>query len=112
MIMWPVDNLKISHEDASVVTSIIKSLRVKYDATISLSSSRDRVKKYLGMTFYFTMKVEASIIMYDQLDDIIDNAPRIYKSGLWSTTVAPNNLYSVQPACEGNELLSDSGWEE
>lgn len=64
------------------------------------------------MTFDFTKKGEVDITMYDQADDIIDNAPAIYKTGVGSATASPTNLYTVRMPCEGNELLSDDDREE
>ena len=70
-----------------------------------LSIRRGKVHKYAGMTFEFTKKGEAKITMYDQIDDIIENAPEIYKTGVGSATASPTNLYTVRIPCEGNELL-------
>lgn len=109
-IKWHVDNLKISHKYANVVTSIIKSLSAKYGITIPLLISRGKVHEYLGMTIEFTTKGKECITMYNQVDNIINNAPGIYKTG--SATAAPNNLYSMQSPCERNELLSDDERED
>ena len=111
-ITWHVDDIKISHKNANVVTSIIESLSAKYGTTVPLSISRGKVHEYLGMTFDFTKKGEVSITMYDQVDDIIESAPTIYKTGVGSATASPTNLYTVRMPCEGNELLSDDDREE
>ena len=54
-IVWNVDDLKISHESANVVTSIINKLDKKYGQEIvdgeraKLSITRGKIHDYLGI---------------------------------------------------------------
>ena len=111
-ISWYVDDLKISHKYSNVITNIIKSLNNKYGTILPLLVSRGKVHDYLGMNFDFTIKGKVMITMYDQVDNIIDEAPNVYKTGTGCATASPKNLYSVHEPCEGNELLYDTKREE
>ena len=53
-ISWHVGNLKTSHKNTKVVTSIIKSLSNKYGITMPLSIGQGKLHEYLGMTFDFS----------------------------------------------------------
>lgn len=107
-----MDDLKISHKSAAVVTSIIESLSDKYETTMHLSINRGKVHEYLGMTLDFTIEGEGKFIMCDQVDNFIEEAPDIYKSRAGSATAVPSNLYSVRLPCEVNKLLSALDWED
>lgn len=64
-IVFHVDDLKISHKDETVVTSIIKELNDRYGDIMPLSISRGKVHEYLGMTLEFTTADKLIITMYD-----------------------------------------------
>ena len=58
------------------------------------------------MTLDFSVKEDVQITMYDQIDNIINESPEIYKSGIGPATASPSNLYSVQKPCEDNKMLT------
>lgn len=64
------------------------------------------------MTIDYTTQGECKITMYDQVDNITEEAPVIYRSGTSSATTSPSNLYSEQEPYEGNTMLSDSDRED
>ena len=107
-ILWHVDNLKISHEDPEVVTSIIKKLDERYGDIIPLSVSRGKIHDYLVMLFGYTVFDEVKITIYQYIDGLLDNMPAAYLNGIGMATPAPKNLYDVRdPDLEECELLSD-----
>ena len=55
-IMWHVDDLKISHVDAAVVTSIIDQLSQDFSKDADLTVNRGDVHDYLGMTLNYSKK--------------------------------------------------------
>ena len=109
-VVWHVDDLKISHKDTTVVISIIKSLRTKYGTIMPLSINRGKVHEHLGMTFDYTLKGSVTIIMFDQIDNIIEEAPDIYRQELevqlhlqkkyivYTSHVKPMNYYLIANA--------------
>ena len=105
--MWHVDDLKISHVDEHVVTSIIDSLDKKYGEIMPVSRSRGRVHDYLGMTFDFSSIGEVKIIMYDYVSDLIKNVPQHYMESAGAATPAPDHLYLVRdPSDDAVQLLN------
>ena len=47
------------------------------------------------MTSDYTKKGKFMITMYDHINNIINKAPEMYKSGFRSATDAPTHLYAV-----------------
>lgn len=112
-IVFHVDDLKISHVDEKIVTSIITELEKRYGDIMPLSINRGKVHDYLGMTFDYTIPGKLMITMYDYVDGVIENAGHIYKTGAGSATPAPENLFEIRNANESdNTLLSKEEKEE
>ena len=63
-IVFHVDNLKISHDDPEVVTSIITELDNRYGDIMPLTISRGKIHEYLGMIFDYTIASTVKITMY------------------------------------------------
>ena len=62
-IFWHVSNLKISHEDPEVVTSIVKKLSERYGDHAPVSKQR-KIHDYLGVVFDYTVCNEVKITTY------------------------------------------------
>ena len=112
-IVFHVDDLKISHVDEEVVSSIIKDLSNRFGDIMPLSVSRGKVHGYMGMTFDYTTPGKLTITMYDYINSIIENAGELYKEGAGSATTAPDHLFDIREPNEGdNELLTKDEKEE
>ena len=74
--------------------------------------SRGKVHDYLGMTFDFSNSGRGTITMYNQVNNIIDEAYDIYKTGTGCATVSPTNVCSFREPRKGNKLLLDAKREE
>ena len=94
-IIWHIDDLKISHLNEKVVTSIINQISERYGGIMPLSISRGKVHDYLGMTFDYSTVGEVKITMYQYINGVIDNAPQIYKEGIGGATPAPPHLFAL-----------------
>ena len=88
-IVWHVDDLKISHEDPEVVTSIINKLSERCRDIMLLLVSRGKIHDYLGMVFDYTTPCQVKITMYQYIDGLLDNVPEIYWKGIGLATLAP-----------------------
>jgi hypothetical protein len=75
-ILWHVDDLKISHVDPEVVTSIIDMVEGEFGKEAPLTIVRGKVHEYLGMTIDFSTvgKVRFSMISY--IRDTLDELPK------------------------------------
>jgi hypothetical protein len=80
-IVWHVDDLKISHVDASVVTTIINLLDAKYGQEIvggkraPVTVTRGKIHDYLGMTLDYTEDGVFKLDMTEYIKKIHDEMP-------------------------------------
>ena len=106
--MFHVDDLKISHKNPEVVTSVIDALSKKYGGIMPLSISRGKVHDYLGIVFDYATSGQVSIHMYHYISELLDNVPDRYRNGIGSTTPAPGNLYTIRSADDEDVRLLPS----
>jgi hypothetical protein len=99
-IAWHVDDLKISHEDPRVVTTILKLLDAKYGQEIvgrkraALTINRAKTHNYLGTTLDCREAGCVKINMTDYAEKVLEEAA-IYMDGT-ATTPADKNLFEVR----------------
>jgi hypothetical protein len=93
-IVWHVDDLKISHVDPNVVTTIIKQLELKYGA---MSITRGAKHTYVGINFEFNKNGTVQIEMHDYIKECIDEFPEEIKSS--SNSPAAAHLFDVNDDC-------------
>ena len=74
-IVWHVDDLKISHVDAEVVTSIIKIIEKEFGKHKPLTVQRGLLHDYLGMTIDFSIVGKVMITMIDMIEKMLDDIP-------------------------------------
>ena len=65
-VLWHVDDLKISHEDDSVVTDLIGELNGEFGKEAPLSVTRGKVHDYVDVKLDFSKcgKVQISMVIY------------------------------------------------
>jgi hypothetical protein len=73
-ILWHVDNLKISHLDENVVSSIIEVLNERYGKITPLVVTRGKIHDYLGMTLDFSTDKGCIVRMDDYVESVLDEA--------------------------------------
>ena len=49
-ILWHVDDMKTSHIDPTVVSSVLADIDVEYGKISKMTITRGKIHKYLGMT--------------------------------------------------------------
>jgi Reverse transcriptase (RNA-dependent DNA polymerase) len=64
-VLWHVDDLKISHVEYDVVSSIIELIRGEFGKEAPLTETRGKTHEYLGMTLDFSCVGKAKIYMTD-----------------------------------------------
>ena len=89
-ITFHVDDLKISHKDAQVVSDIIQMLRSIYGDVLV---SRGPDQTYLGMDFDLSIDGEVSISMKGYISEIIEEFPE--EIGTTTTTPAATHLFDI-----------------
>jgi len=98
MIVWHVDDLKISHVDRSVVEKIVSHLNNRYGKEEPISVNRGKVHDYLGMQIDFSEPGKVKFIMIEYIKNIQDQVPG-NMSGT-AATPAGLHLYDIDPNCK------------
>ena len=73
--MWHVDDLKISHADPDVVTSVIKKISEVFGKEAPLTVNRGKQHDYLGMNLDFSKENKVTIRMKNYINDLLNEAP-------------------------------------
>jgi hypothetical protein len=99
-IVWHVDNLKISHNDPKVVTTILKLLDGKYVQEIvggkraPLTTNRGKKHDYLGMTLDYSEAGVVKIDMTDYFQKVLGERPEDMDGT--ATSPAANHLFRIE----------------
>jgi hypothetical protein len=107
--VWHVDDLKISHEDAKVVTTILNLLDAKYGQEIvggeraALTINRGRLHDYLGMTLDYSEPGHMKLNMVDYVDKILEEMPKDMDGT--ATLPAAEYLFKI---VDGDAALDDT----
>lgn len=92
-VVWHVDDLKISHKDTDVVTSILKQLNDEFGKEAPLSVTRGKVHDYLGMRIDYSEPGKVKITMIDYIEKMLDELPPDMDGE--AVTPACNHLFEV-----------------
>ena len=69
-IIWHVGDLKISHMDPEVVTSMVNQLETAFAKEAQLTVTQGKVHKYLGMTLEFSIDRKVQIKRIDCIENM------------------------------------------
>ena len=101
-ILWHVDDLKISHMERDVVTSILNEINDWYGEISPLTITRGKVHDYLGMTIDFTTPGQVKFTMIDYIDDFLSELP----DDMRGTAVTPAAAHIFETNTEDPVLLN------
>ena len=93
-IVWHVDDCKISHKDASVVTDTLDKLGKKFGKETPISVTRGPIHDYLGMTIDYSVKGKVKFYMFDYIEQVLSEVDSTLMVGS-SKTPAGAQLFSV-----------------
>jgi Reverse transcriptase (RNA-dependent DNA polymerase) len=99
-ILWHVDDLKISHHDPEVVSSIIAQLETEFGKEAPLSITRGKVHDYVGIGIDYTSTGKVNITMIPYIETMLEELPEDM-DGVFSTH-AGNHLFTLKK--EGMKL--------
>ena len=94
MIVWHVDNCKISHNDEKVVTDILGKLEDKFGKENSIAITRGPIHDYLGTTIDYFVKGKVKLYIFDYIEQILGEVDSKLMSGS-SVTSAASHLFRV-----------------
>ena len=92
-ILWHVDDLKTSHVDPAVVSSVLADIDMEYGKIEKMTITRGKVHKYLGMTIDYSSPGKLIFSMTNYIGKIHDNIPEYMKGE--SATPAANHLFDI-----------------
>ena len=90
-ILCHVDDLKTSHVDPTVVSSVISDIDAEYGK--KMTTTRGKVHKYLGMTIDYSSPGKVIFLMIDYIGKMLDNIPEDMKGE--SATTATHHLFGI-----------------
>ena len=103
MVLWNVDDLKISHVNPQVVTDVLELLAGVYGQESPLTITRGKHHDYLGMHIDYSNKGKVSITMTQYIEDMLLDIPQSI-SGM-ATKPAANHLFKTNP--NGDKLSEE-----
>jgi hypothetical protein len=92
-IAWHVDDLKISHADPEVVSTIIGKIASIFRIEAPLTVTRGKVHEYLGMNLDFSKESKVIVTMDTYIQGVLDEAPEDM-SGIASSPAA-SHLFQI-----------------
>jgi len=75
MVLWHVDNLKVSHIDTRVVDGVLKQINDAYGKEVPITITRGKVHDYLGMTLDFSDEGKVKITLYNYIKKMLAELP-------------------------------------
>ncbi|KAG7363646.1 reverse transcriptase RNA-dependent DNA polymerase [Nitzschia inconspicua] len=93
-IAWYVDDLKLSHEDPTVVEDIFTKLQAEFGKEAPLTVTRGKVHNYLGMRIDYSIDGKVQFTMPSLVKEIVAQLPSSLSSGPCATP-AGNHFFVV-----------------
>ena len=92
-ILWHVDDIKVSHCSARIVTGVVKELQQEYGKETLLTVLRGKKHDYLGMVIDYSRDDAVIITMFDFISNMLKELP-LDMDGV-SATPVPLHLFAV-----------------
>ena len=103
-VVWHVDDIKVSHEDTTVIDQFIHDMETEFGKEAPLTKTREKILNYLGMKLDYTKKGQVTIDMREYVQMVVDQAPCDMKGN--AKTPAASHLFEVNN--EDPELLNET----
>ena len=78
-ILWHVDDLKTSHVDPAVISSVLSDIDTEYGKIAKMTIPQGKVHKYLGMTIDYSSPGKVIFLMINYIGKILDDTPEEMK---------------------------------
>lgn len=98
-IAWHVDDLKISHVESEVVSSVIADLNKEFGKETPLTETRGKIHDYLGMTLDFSKDGKVQVDMTRYVAEILAEVDDEITGGT-APTPAATYLFDVNEECD------------
>jgi hypothetical protein len=105
-VLWYIDDLKISHVSADVVSSVIHMLEAEFGHEAPLRICRRWVHDYVGMALDFTMPGKVQFQMEDYVEELLKDIPSDMDGE--ASTPAANHLFMVNTGNQAVKLEANT----
>ena len=92
-ILFHVNDLKTSHVEPAVVSSVIADIDTEYGNIAKMTITRGKVHKYLGMNIDYSSPGMVIFSMIDYIGKMIDDITEVMKGK--SSTPAAHHLFEI-----------------
>jgi hypothetical protein len=92
-ILWHVDDIKVSHTNADVVTKTLVLINEEYGKETPLTVTRGLMHDYLGMTIDYSYQGQVRFTMFDYIANMLEAIPDDMKGE--SATPAGAHLFQI-----------------
>jgi hypothetical protein len=105
-ICFLVHDCKLSHCKTKFMDSMIEYLHQEYESILedgsgTMTMSRGKIDKYLGMTLDYTVRGQVKITMFDYVDEILTAFNKSEPNGGGTkSSGAPKSHFKVDESCE------------
>ena len=107
-ICWHIDDLKISHVDADVVTNVIEHLDNAFGKEAPITVHRGKHHDYLGVDLDFSIPGQFRMSMFKYIEDMLTELPQDMNG--MAMTPAGENLFDTRP--DNERVLLDNDTKE
>ena len=100
-VVWHVNDLKVSHVDAGVVTQMYVCLQKTYerlfdDSLGAIKLKRGKIHECLSMQLDFIVAVQVKITMLDYIQEMLEDFHKFDPSKTVSRTPAADHIFKVR----------------
>ena len=94
IIVWHVDDLKLSHIDETVIEDIIAQISSNFGKEAPLTVTGENIHDHLGIRIDFTKAGQVQFAMFEYIDQIVSETPdKLHKDR--SVTPTTKHLFNV-----------------
>ena len=111
MVVWYVDDLKISHKDSAVVDKVIASLSDKYGKVGEMTVKRGKIHEYLGMILDFSEESKFIVNIEEYIDEILIGLPEDMNGVATTRTQAKQWKSRAVPPCHRTKSILGTMWQ-
>ena len=72
-ILWHVDDLRTSHFDPAVISSVFSDIDAEYGKIKKMTITRGKLHKYLGVNIDYSLPGKVIFLMVDYIGKFIDD---------------------------------------
>ena len=74
-IIWNVDNIKISHVDSNIVSSVLAYIDTEYGKISKMTITQVKIHKYLRMTIDYSSPDKVDFFMVYYIGNMLGDIP-------------------------------------